>query len=112
MIHQQILCVGLPIQRHQRLSLMEKLRSVAVRVELPEVAEEVVKALSRRCAFSAGSAQTPFPDTGGVVADFLQHLGNGHLTIGEWMIVGVSVGIGSVLIPSDKGVSGMASGEE
>ena len=112
MIHQQILCVGLPVQRHQRLSLMEKLRSVSVGVELTEVTKEVVKALSRRCALSAGSSQTPLPDAGGVVADFLQHLGEGHLTIGEWMIVGMSVGIGRVLIPADEGVPGMASGEE
>ena len=112
MVHQQILCVGLPVQRDQRLSLMEKLRSVAVGVELPEVAIEVVKALSRRCALGAGSSQTPLPDAGGVVADFLQHLGEGHLTIGERMVVGVSVGIGGVLISADKGVPGMASGEE
>ena len=91
---------------------MEKLRSVTMGIQLPQVAKEVVEALPCGSALRARAPETPLPDAGGVVAGVSQHLGDSHLTSGERVVVGVTVGIGGILIATDKSVAGMAAGEE
>ena len=79
-----------------------------VRVDLAEVAEEIIEALAVGMTFVVGHAEAPFANQAGAVAGGFQDFGNGDVVRAERLCRSIR----AASVAANGGVAGMLTGHE